>query len=212
MSAHQGVPQCSAESPPPAAVCPCPLGSPLCCRRPPTLTRTTSSARALAPCPVPPLAATTGRASGRTCRARSRRGRACLEASPQVGAQSTDVFMSWGSLDLVRVGGLALLACWAVLHVQSCVLLPASDRASHLPPFISPPLPPCPPSAASPTMGFAVPHHGSLSSGGSPPYGLSPAGQPPPSLFGGGSTGLHAFGAPAPGGLHLGLANGPGRS
>ncbi|PRW34096.1 RNA polymerase I-specific transcription initiation factor RRN3-like [Chlorella sorokiniana] len=65
--------------------------------------------------------------------------------------------------------------------------------------------------ATSPTMGFAVPHHGSLSSGGSPPYGLSPAGPPPPTLFGGGSGGLHAFGAPAPGGLHLGLANGPGR-
>lgn len=68
-----------------------------------------------------------------------------------------------------------------------------------------------PSAAGSPTMGFAVPHHGSLSSGGSPPYGLSPAGPPPPSLFGGGSGGLHAFGAPAPGGLHLGLANGPGR-
>ena len=61
-------------------------------------------------------------------------------------------------------------------------------------------------------MGFAVPHRGSLSSGGSPPYGISPAGPPPPGLFGGGGGGgLHAFGAPPPGGLHLGLANGPGR-
>ena len=54
----------------------------------------------------------------------------------------------------------------------------------------------------SPTLGFAVPHHGSLSSGGSPPFGVSPLGAP---TFGPGAATLHAFGAA--GGLHLGLAN-----
>lgn len=50
-----------------------------------------------------------------------------------------------------------------------------------------------------------MPHHGSLSSGGSPPYGVSPLGVPP---FG--ATKLPAFGATtgAVGELHLGLSNG----
>lgn len=62
--------------------------------------------------------------------------------------------------------------------------------------------------AGSPTLGFAVPHHGSLSSGGSPPFGVSPLGGAPP--FGVPPPTLHAFGSgvpPAAGGLHLGLAN-----
>lgn len=56
-------------------------------------------------------------------------------------------------------------------------------------------------------MGFALPN-GSLSSGGSPPFGVSPLGPPPPFL----GTGLASFGGAAPGGLHLGLANGAGRT
>ncbi|KAL4436668.1 hypothetical protein ABPG75_003807 [Micractinium tetrahymenae] len=64
--------------------------------------------------------------------------------------------------------------------------------------------------AGSPTMGFAVPHHGSLSSGGSPPFGVSPVGVGGAPAFGvpPAAPGLHAFGSGAVGGLHLGLTNG----
>lgn len=59
-------------------------------------------------------------------------------------------------------------------------------------------------------MGFAVPHHGSLSSGGSPPFGVSPAGVGGAPAFGmpPAASKLHAFGSGAVGGLHLGLTNG----
>lgn len=88
--------------------------------------------------------------------------------------------------------------------------------------------------SASPTLGFSVPHHGSLSSGGSPPYGggsapfgASPLGPGP--MFGGlggalagaggGGGAPPVLGAAAPaaaaalhtmgsGGLSLGLTGG----
>ncbi|KAI3426053.1 hypothetical protein D9Q98_008021 [Chlorella vulgaris] len=60
--------------------------------------------------------------------------------------------------------------------------------------------------SASPTLGFAVPHHGSLSSGGSTPFGISPMGSVP---FAAGPVQLPAFGSNGAvvGALHLGLSN-----
>jgi hypothetical protein len=52
-------------------------------------------------------------------------------------------------------------------------------------------------------MGFTVPHHGSVSSGGSPALGVSPAGVAP---FGA-TAALPGFGSAA-GALHRGLTNG----
>jgi hypothetical protein len=64
--------------------------------------------------------------------------------------------------------------------------------------------------AASPTLGFTLPHPGSVSSGGSPPFGASPMGAAPGvAPFGSGT--LPAFGGTGPGpsgGLHLGLTSG----
>lgn len=65
--------------------------------------------------------------------------------------------------------------------------------------------------AASPTLGFTLPHPGSVSSGGSPPFGASPMG-PTSGVAPFGSGVLPAFGGsgagPSSGGLHLGLTNG----
>lgn len=156
---------------------------------------TTSSAPALGPCPARAWAQTIVRASGRTCLARSRRRRGS-SAGPRVRGHGGG-----------RAGGWH--GCSRVLRVvQGCLQdVPALLRD---PP---PPPPPSPPRrrAGSPTLGFTVPHHhGSLSSGGSPPYGVSPLGHPPTGLFGAPAAGvppsLHTFGGAAPGGLHLGLA------